>query len=83
MFYLGVIFLTMKPFCIRAYAKQELAMCYFPSSITSHAAVNHLMGWIKRCKILHQHLIDIGYHKHAKCFSAKEVELIVKFLGEP
>ena len=38
----------MKEFVVRAYAKSELAMVYFPSAITPHAAVNMLMTWIKR-----------------------------------
>ena len=38
----------MNEFVVRAYAKSELAMVYFPSAITPHAAVNMLMTWIKR-----------------------------------
>jgi hypothetical protein len=70
-------------FEIRAYGKSELALCYFPTASTAHAAVNHLMAWINRCKVLRQALEVVGYQKTAKFFTPREVEMIVKYLGAP
>lgn len=70
-------------FEIRAYGKSELALCYFPTASTAHAAVNHLMAWINRCKEIRQALEIVGYQKTAKFFTPKEVEMIVKHLGVP
>ena len=36
----------MEEFKIRAYSKEELAILYFPTAASPHAAVNHLMSWI-------------------------------------
>lgn len=69
-------------FVIHAYAKQELAMLYFPTA-TPHTAVNHLTSWINRCTPLRAALQDIGYRKTAKYYTSREVEQIVYFLGEP
>ena len=70
-------------FEIRAYGKSELALCYFPTASTAHAAVNHLMAWINRCKELRLALEAAGYQKNAKFFTPKEVGLIVTYLGCP
>lgn len=70
-------------FEIRAYGKSELALCYFPTASTAHAAVNHLMAWINRCKTLQEALVESGYQKTAKFFTPKEVEMIVRYLGVP
>ena len=51
----------MKEFVVRAYAKSELAMVYFPSAITPHAAVNMLMTWIKRDEKLMEKLKNLRY----------------------
>lgn len=73
----------MDTFIIRAYSKKELALDYFPTASTPHAAVNHLMAWIKRCTELYDSLVEIGYRKNSKFFTPREVMLIVKYLGEP
>ena len=69
----------MKEFVVRAYAKSELAMVYFPSAITPHAAVNMLMTWIKR----DEKLKNLGYERNSKWFKPREVRAIVEHLGEP
>ena len=74
---------NMDTFIIRAYTKKELAQMYFPTASTPHAAVNHLMEWIKRCSKLYESLVGIGYMKNAKFFTPREVSLIVEYLGEP
>lgn len=73
----------MDNFKIRSYSKKELALEYFPTASTPHAAVNHLMSWIKRCAELYDLLNNIGYQKNAKFFTPREVKLIIEYLGEP
>ncbi|WP_297153271.1 DUF4248 domain-containing protein [uncultured Prevotella sp.] len=46
-------------------------------------AVNRLMSWIRRCKPLHDALLDQGYRKTTKWLSPREVKLITEYLGEP
>ena len=73
----------MQQFEIRSYAKKELALLYFPTAATPHAAVTHLMSWIRRCSPLAAELEKLGSHKTAKWFIAREVRLIIHYLGEP
>lgn len=68
---------------IRACGKSELALLYFPTANSSHTAVNHLMAWVKRIPELVEGLQKQGYRKTAKYFTAREVQLIVDFLGYP
>ena len=69
-------------FNIKPYTKKELALLYFPST-DPHVAVNRLMMWVKRCHELHHALVEQGYKKNVKWLSTREVEMIVKWLGEP
>lgn len=69
-------------FEVRPYTKKELALMYFPNSLP-HTAVNHLMAWVTRNETLWSRLNDLGYQKTSKWFTARQVELIVEFLGEP
>lgn len=73
----------MNSFKIKAYAKSELALCYFPDTLSIHTATNHLMAWIRRCPELTERLMATGYHKMAKYFTPRQVALIVEYLGEP
>lgn len=73
----------MQEFNIRAYGKSELAMLYFPNASTAHTAVNHLMAWVKRNPELTDKLLAMGYQKTAKYFTAREVRIILEYLGEP
>ncbi len=72
----------MNDFEIRSYTKKDLALRYFPSA-TPHTAVNRLMSWICRCQPLTAALAMQGYRKTSKWFSAREVRLIVEYLGGP
>ena len=72
----------MKNFKLQPYTKKELALLYFPST-DPHVAVNRLMMWVKRCPELHHALVEQGYKKNVKWLSTREVEMIVKWLGEP
>lgn len=75
--------MTEKNFTVRAYGKSELALLYFPTAASAHTAVNHLMGWVRRCKRLTEELHKMGYVKSSKCFTPKEVALITEYLGVP
>ena len=70
-------------FKVKMYTKKELALCYFPSAVSPHTAVNHLMSWINRCTPLREALEGQGYRKTSKWFSPREVRLIIEYLGEP
>lgn len=67
---------------IRIYSKQELALMYFPEA-KSHTAVNHLMRWIDRCGQLRSELEAAHYRPSNRHFTARQVQLIVDFLGFP
>ena len=67
---------------IRCYSKQELATMYFPEA-APHVAVNRLTSWIRRCRPLDASLQQCSLGKYAKFFSARQVALIVEYLGEP
>lgn len=69
-------------FEIRAYDKVELAMLYCPGR-TAESASRTLQRWIRQCDPLVQDLENIGYNVHRHRFLRKEVELIVRHLGEP
>ena len=73
----------MTEFKVRAYGKSELAWLYFPTANSAHTAVNHLMAWVRRNPDLVNGLHKLGYRKSAKCFTPKEVALIIEYLGEP
>ena len=70
------------PFHCRVYRKSELAQLYFPESDTK-TALQGLARWIKPCPELGEALEAVGYEKNRRFFRKPEVELIVKFLGEP
>ena len=72
----------MKEFEPRIYAKGELAMLYFPNHSKVNAARN-LHRWITHCKGLMQELLAAGYSATRRFYSRREVEVIVKYLGEP
>ena len=67
---------------IRIYSKQELALMYFPDS-KPHTAVNRLMRWIGRSAQLRDDLMSAHYSPHDRHFTARQVQLIVDFLGSP
>ena len=63
-------------------SKHDLAHEFFPDA-ERHVAVNHLMSWIRRCKPIHDALVDQGYRKTTMWLSPCEVRLITEYLGEP
>ena len=62
--------------------KQELALQYFPDSI-SETAVRHLMRWIAGCHPLVEALGKTGYQSRNRTFTWRQVTLIRQYLGEP
>lgn len=71
-----------KKFELRAYDKIELALLYCPGR-TAEAAGKTLWRWMKKCDPLMAALAEIGYDMSRHRFMKKEVELIVRYLGEP
>ena len=69
-------------FDLRAYTKMELAELYSPFS-QGHAALQNLYRWMKQCKPLMEELEAMGYNKYRHSFLKQEVQVIVKYLGEP
>ena len=64
-------------FAIRTYDKAELASLYCPGREPG-AALQNLYRWIRRIPRLTEELNATGY-----CYLKQEVEIIVKYLGEP
>lgn len=62
--------------------KRELAQMYSPD-LTPHSAVNRLMRWVRHHPVLRAKLEGSGYRKRARLLSARQVGLIVEYLGEP
>lgn len=69
-------------FRVRCYEKTTLANLYFPQ-VKPETAVKHLHRWICRCTALLNEMQADDYHPRSKMFSAREVRLIVRHLGEP
>lgn len=69
-------------FRLRIYRKSELAQLYFPGA-SRQTALQNLHRWIDRCPPIREGLAALGYDKHRQYFLRREVELIVRYLGEP
>ena len=67
-------------FYVRCYDKVELAKKYFPKLSDP---VAKLRRWMRNCLPLMEELTAVDFHPKLKMFSAREVRLIVHFLGEP
>jgi hypothetical protein len=66
----------------RIYAKQELALLYFPDR-DPHTAVINLNHMIHRCPPLEKALKATHIGRFSKLLTPKQVRLIVEYLGEP
>ena len=66
----------------RPYGKAELALLYQPCS-SPETAQKTLYRWIKGCPLLMQELESLHYQPRRRTFLKPEVEVIVKYLGEP
>ena len=69
-------------FAIRTYDKAELASLYCPGREPG-AALQNLYRWIRRIPRLTEELNATGYNKYRHCYLKQEVDIIVKYLGEP
>ncbi len=69
-------------FTLRTYPKSELALLYAPQS-TPETAVKNLYRWIRICKPLCKELERMDYNPRRRSFMKREVEAIVRHLGEP
>ena len=67
----------------RTYTKLELASMYCPGRASSHATLMTFYRWINANKELCSELESIGYNRNRHSFLKREVEVIVKYLGEP
>ena len=72
----------MTSFVLQSYTKAELAQLYSPHS-ESAAALQTLYRWMRRNESLMAELAAVGYNKYRHSFLKQEVEIIVKYLGEP
>ena len=69
-------------FRVRCYDKNELAKMYFPK-LSDHVSVANLRRWMRNCTPLMEELATGDFHPKLKMFSAREVRLIARYLGEP
>lgn len=69
-------------FKVRCYGKSELAHLYFPL-LDKKMALKKLTRWIKKCTLLRRELETEDYQPLQKTYTAREVRLIVRHLGEP
>ena len=67
---------------MKIYTKRELAMRYFPNS-SPRTATNNLARWIARSPILRQQLKESGYRSRCRVLTAKQIKIIIDFLGDP
>ena len=69
-------------FILQSYTKADLAQLYSPHS-EGPAALQTLYRWMRRNESLMTELKAVGYNKYRHSFLKQEVEIIVKYLGEP
>lgn len=71
-------------FVVRCYGKSELASMYFPD-LRREMAGQKLKRWIRKCTDLSNELnkAEYGCRMQTRAYSAREVRLIVHYLGEP
>lgn len=69
-------------FTIRCYNKVDLATIYF-KTLTPNVAVAKLRRWMRNCSDLMDEIDSGDFHPKSKMYTAREVRLIVRHLGEP
>lgn len=69
-------------FLIKAYGWQELAVLYAPE-LTPESASKRLGYWIRYHPNLSQALQEAGWKKGQRVLTPLQVEVIIKYLGEP
>ena len=66
----------------RTMGKTELARLYAPG-LTDGAALNRLADWIGRIPELTEQLARTGYRRRQHMLTPGQVELILRYLGQP
>ncbi len=74
--------MELENFEIHSYSKSELALRYNPMQ-EINTATRTLRRWIQTCVPLHEALKNTGYSGAQKLLTPLQVQLIVKYLGEP
>ncbi len=69
-------------FKIKSYGYGELAQMYFPT-ITKQSATVQFRRWIRINNKLLDELSLAGFKRYQKMLTPKQVEIIVRFIGEP
>lgn len=69
-------------FTIRCYDKCELAQLYFPT-LEVNASVDKLRRWIRKCHPLMEEIDTMDFRPKMKMYTAREVRLITRHLGDP
>jgi hypothetical protein len=69
-------------FKVRAYGFGELAQLYFPN-IAKKSASTQLGKWIRLNDSLKDQLTQSGFFPGNRILTPKQVEIIVKIIGEP
>lgn len=69
-------------FKVRAFGYGELAQLYFPQ-IAKHSASIQFRRWIRINEELQKELKASGFKRFQKLLTPKQVEIIIKFIGEP
>lgn len=73
---------TVGGFRIRSYSKAELGLLYAPQR-NKHNAWEAVKNWIDRCQPLREALLNSGLTASTRVLTLRQVELIVRYLGEP
>jgi len=68
-------------FRVKAYSKVELAMLYNPEQCVT-VALKKLSRWMQANPSLVGELRKVNYNKYRRSFTPKEVDLIVRHLGD-
>ena len=71
-----------EPLRARSMGKSELALAYAPE-LTPHSAVKRLMKWLSINPALMDALRQTHYYPTQKVLTARQVQLIFDYLGEP
>lgn len=71
-----------KGFVLRSYGYCELALLYFPNS-TKKSATSQLRRWIRRNLELRSTLAQLGFAERQRILTPRQVEVVVRFVGEP
>lgn len=69
-------------FIVRNYTKLELAMLYSPD-LKMESAVRKLKRWVNGNTFLVEALAAVGANPNRHSYTAREVAIVVKYLGTP